>query len=59
MEYSKNFYQIKSNDEIFERIKKERNDIGYYDLPYQDTSGIKAYAANITNKHIYKGVRVN
>ncbi len=52
MEYSKNFYQIKSNNEIFERIKYERKDIGYYGLPYQDVTGIKDYAATITNKHI-------
>ena len=52
MEYSKNFYQIKSNSEIFERIKTERESIGYYNLPYQDTTEINAYAASITKKHI-------
>jgi glucose-6-phosphate isomerase len=52
MEYSKNFYQIKSNSEIFERIKAERESIGYYNLPYQDTTEIKVYAASITKKHI-------
>jgi glucose-6-phosphate isomerase len=52
MEYSKNFYQIKSNSEIFERIQSERDNIGYYNLPYQDTTEIKTYAASITKKHI-------
>ncbi|SMN15317.1 Glucose-6-phosphate isomerase [uncultured Candidatus Thioglobus sp.] len=52
MEYSKNFYQIKSNSEIFNRIKSERESIGYYDLPYQDTDTIKKYAQSITKKHI-------
>jgi glucose-6-phosphate isomerase len=54
MKYSKNFYQIKSNIEIFERIKVERDsdEVGYYQLPYQDTTEIKAYAASITKKHI-------
>lgn len=52
MKYSKNFYQIKSNEDIFEDIKKEREDIGYYNLPYQDTSSIKTYAKTITKKHI-------
>jgi glucose-6-phosphate isomerase len=52
MEYHKNFYQIKSNDEIFDKIKVEREDIGYYNLPYQDTTEIKAYATTITKKHI-------
>jgi len=52
MKYCKNFYQIKSNSEIFERIKAEREEIGYYNLPYQDTVEIKDYAATISKKHI-------
>ncbi len=53
MEYKKNFYQIKSNAEIFELIKSERESVGYYELPYQDTSDLKAYANTITKKHIF------
>nr|MCS5591858.1 glucose-6-phosphate isomerase [Gammaproteobacteria bacterium] len=54
MQYKKNFYQIKSNSEIFDKIKAERDSkaIGYYKLPYQDTSEIKTYADTITKKHI-------
>ena len=52
MKYTKNFYQIKSNAEIFERLKAERENIGYYNLPYQDTTEIKKYAQSITKKHI-------
>ncbi len=52
MEYSKNFYQIKSNQEIFERMKTERETIGYYNLPYQETAEIKRYAQSISKKHI-------
>jgi glucose-6-phosphate isomerase len=54
MKYTKNFYQIKSNDEIFHKIKDEYDgdEVGYYQLPYQDTTKIKAYAATITKKHI-------
>ena len=52
MKYTKNFYQIKSNTSIFERIKAERDSIGYYNLAYQDTVEIKSYAATITKKHI-------
>ena len=52
MKYTKNFYQIKSNTEIFERLKAERENIGYYNLPYQDTTEIKKYAQSITKKHI-------
>ena len=54
MKYNKNFYQIKSNTEIFEKIKSERDgeEVGYYNLPYQDTTEIKDYAATITQKHV-------
>jgi len=52
MKYNKNFYQIKSNSEIFERIKAEREEVGYYNLPYQDTIEIKDYATTISKKHI-------
>ena len=52
MIYSKNFYQIKSNAEIFNKIKTERESIGYYNLPYQDTENIKKYAKNVTKKHV-------
>ncbi len=52
MKYTKNFYQIKSNSEIFEQIKAERKKVGYYNLPYQDTTEIKNYAESINKKHI-------
>ena len=52
MKYSRNFYQIKSNQEIFEQIKEEKKDIGYYDLPYQNTTDIKDYARTVKQKHI-------
>lgn len=52
MQYKKNFYQIKSNNEIFELLKDEREDIGHFSLPYQDTSQIKDYAKTINKKYI-------
>ncbi len=52
MKYNKNFYQIKSNKEIFEKIEKEKGHIGYYNLPYQDTSDIKEFAKNVTQKDV-------
>ena len=52
MKYSKNFYHIKSNETIFEAIKDEVSEIGYYNLPLQDTSIYKDYAKTITQKHI-------
>jgi len=52
MKYYRNFYQIRPNNDIFNRIIAEKNYIGYYSLPYQDTTKIKAYAATIKYKHI-------
>ena len=52
MKYSKNFYQIKSNEEIFSKVKDELNTIGYYKLPFQDTSAIKKFASSVKQKYI-------
>jgi len=52
MRYSKNFYQIKSNDTIFEALKDEIDTIGYYNLPLQDTTAIKEYAKTVKQKYI-------
>ncbi|MEA2016807.1 MAG: glucose-6-phosphate isomerase [Campylobacterota bacterium] len=52
MKYSRNFYQIKSNDDIFKQIIQEKEIIGYYHLPYQDTKNIKEFAATVTQKDI-------
>ncbi len=52
MHYNKNFYEIKSNNEIFEKIIDEKKDIGYYKLPYQDTKEIKEFAKTVKQKHI-------
>ncbi|MCB4750008.1 MAG: glucose-6-phosphate isomerase [Sulfurovum sp.] len=48
MNYSKNFYQIRSNEHILSQLKKEREKIGYYDLPFADTSNIKTFAQKVT-----------
>ena len=52
MDYTKNFYQIKSNEDIFYKISQEKNYIGYYDLTFQDTSAIKEYAKTVTQQDI-------
>jgi len=52
MKYEKNFYQIKSNSEIFNKIKSEYETVGYYSLPYQDTTDIKSHAKCINQKHV-------
>jgi len=52
MKYRKNFYQIKSNQEIFKKIQAEIESIGYYQLPFQETEKIKQYANKIRQKNI-------
>lgn len=52
MQYSKSFYQIKSSQTIFDYVKDEITKIGYYSLPFQDTSKIKEYAKKVSKKHI-------
>ncbi len=52
MNYTKNFYQIKSNEEIFLKIKEETKTIGYYNLPFVDTKPIKEFASIVTQKDI-------
>jgi glucose-6-phosphate isomerase len=52
LKYTKNFYEIKSNEEIFERVVGEKTNIGYYSLPYQDTSKIKEFAKTVKQKDI-------
>ena len=52
MKYSKNFYSIKSNESIFISLQDEIDEIGYYNLPLQDTTEIKKYARSIKEQHI-------
>ena len=52
MKYSKNFYQIRSNEVIFEKLQKERESIGYYTLPFADSKPISEYAKSIDKQHI-------
>ena len=52
MRYFKNFYQIKSNDEIVAKLELEREHIGYYELPYANTSTIKEFAKNVVQRDI-------
>jgi len=52
MQYYKNFYQIKSNETIFQAIKEEREQVGYYALPFQDITPIKKFTQQIKQKHI-------
>jgi len=53
MQYERNFYQIKSNQEILSNLESEQETIGYYSLIDQDISDIKCYASKINKKFIY------
>jgi len=53
MKYERNFYEIKSNDEILNNLKKELETIGYYSLHNQDISSILDYANKVTKDNIY------
>lgn len=52
MQYRRNFYEIKSNDEIFELLKEESKNIGYYSLPFKDIEKITLYSRKVTQKNI-------
>ena len=52
MDYRKNFYQIRSNEFIMTKLKQERESIGYYKLPFEDTSKIKEFAKSVNKSTI-------
>jgi len=53
MKYERNFYQIKSNEEILKNLKEELGTVGYYSLHEQDISSILTYAKKVTKDYIY------
>jgi len=53
MNYERNFYEIKSNEEILNNLKEELRVIGYYSLHEQDISSILSYAQRVTNDYIF------
>ena len=53
MKYERNFYEIKSNDEILNNLKGELNKIGYYSLHEQDITSILSYAKKVEKDYIY------
>jgi len=53
MKYERNFYQIKSNEEILKNLKEELGAVGYYSLHEQDISSILTYAKKVTKDYIY------
>lgn len=49
---NKQFFDIKCSSVIYDKVKQETNDVGYYSLPNQNINDIKAYAKTITKKDI-------
>ena len=52
MQYNSNFNPRITDEAIFEAITKEQKTIGYYNLPFQNTTAIKEYAKTVNQKHI-------
>ena len=52
MKYTKNFYEIKSNETIFSSIKEELKTIGYYTLPEQDIKEVLDYSKTVKQRDI-------
>jgi len=52
MKYTKNFYQIRSNETIFKKLRKEQETIGYYALPFADITAMMRFVHTIEKQHI-------
>ncbi len=52
MKYRHNYNPTISDDDVFEEIVKEGEDIGYYNLVFSDTSKYKEYARSVKQKNI-------
>ncbi|WP_428737113.1 glucose-6-phosphate isomerase [Sulfurimonas sp.] len=52
MQYQHNFNPTISDEEIFEKILDEKEIIGYYNLPQQDTDEYKEFAKNVHQTNI-------
>ena len=52
MTYTHNFNPTISNEDIFNEILKEKESIGYYTLPLQDTALFKEYAKTVKQKNV-------
>ena len=52
MKYSRNFYEIKSNSEIFEKLVLEKEKIGHYNVIFDDYSELHQYCENIIQNEL-------
>lgn len=51
MQNTHNSY-LQSNEEVFQKIVQEKETIGYYSLPFFDTTNIKEFAKTVIQQHI-------
>jgi len=52
MQYTHNFNPTISDEDIFQEILKEKESIGYYNLPFQDTTPFKEYAKGVKHFNV-------
>jgi len=52
VQYKHNFNPTISDEDVFAEIIKEKEQIGYYNLPFQDTSLFKEYARTVKQSNI-------
>lgn len=52
MHYTKNFYQIRSDEFIYTKLVEEKKSTGYYSLPFQDISHITNFASSVDKEQI-------
>jgi glucose-6-phosphate isomerase len=52
MQYKHNFNPTISDKDVYHQILKEKEEIGYYNLPFQDTTAFKEYAKGVKQKNI-------
>ena len=52
MRYEHNFNPTFSDEYVFDAIVKEKEEIGYYTLPFQDTTAYKNYAKTVKQANI-------
>jgi glucose-6-phosphate isomerase len=52
MTYKDNFNPTISDETVFKAILDEKDDIGYYNLPFQDTTAFKEYAKTVKQNNI-------
>ncbi len=52
MKYTRGFCEIKPNKKIFKEIEKEKQNVGYYSLPFQNIDKILSFSKTVKQTHI-------